>query len=314
MTTATKSQPEVQTREQWLEHRRQGIGASDVPVILGVSRFKSPYTLWAEKSGLIPLPDETIPMRVGHALEPLISELYEEKTGRKVYDPGACTIFRHPVLKFFFCTPDRIEIETSSPVELKTAGEFRAKDWKDDDPPLDHVCQLQTQIAILGSDGGSLAGLVGNREFHWFDVPRHDRLVEHIVHKVDEFWNRILEGDAPPIDGTASTAHTLKVMHPKDSGEERLLLELEADAIAYGELGEKIKAFEAERDTAKNRIIAAIGDASYGVFGSVKYSYKHQTRAGQIVVPEHALARLVEHKIPYERKGATEFRMLRKCK
>ena len=38
-------------RVSWLERRRQSLGASDAPVIAGLSRYKSRYALWLEKTG-----------------------------------------------------------------------------------------------------------------------------------------------------------------------------------------------------------------------------------------------------------------------
>lgn len=42
-----------ETREAWLKQRNKGIGGSDAGIILGVNKYKSPYTLWAEKSSLL---------------------------------------------------------------------------------------------------------------------------------------------------------------------------------------------------------------------------------------------------------------------
>ena len=45
-------------RAEWLAWRRSGIGASDVAGILGISPWASPFTVWADKLGL--LPDEDL--------------------------------------------------------------------------------------------------------------------------------------------------------------------------------------------------------------------------------------------------------------
>ena len=39
-------------RTKWLEARRLGLGSSDAPVLVGVSRRKSLLELYAEKTGL----------------------------------------------------------------------------------------------------------------------------------------------------------------------------------------------------------------------------------------------------------------------
>lgn len=286
------------TPEQWLEHRKTHIGASDVPVILGLVPYKSPFTLYCQKRGLVPSDDETIAMRAGHALEPLIAELYQEATGRDVWNPGDFRVFIHPDNDWLTCTLDRaakFDAGKAGPVELKSAAEFKAKDWKDEEAPLPHVCQNQIQQAVVGAEIGSVAGLVGNREFAWFDQERNDRLLKAIIPKLKEFYERLQTCDPPPVDGTDSTAETLKVLHPKDDGTTAYNAELEAEALQYLELQESIKSMEADQKALKNRLIAAIGNATFGVFGCVKFSHKHQTRGSYVA-------------------EATEFRVLRKCK
>ncbi len=40
-------------RDEWLRVRNTGIGGSDAGVILGLNKWKSPITLWAEKTGQV---------------------------------------------------------------------------------------------------------------------------------------------------------------------------------------------------------------------------------------------------------------------
>ena len=48
----------VDTRAEWLRWRRSGIGASDIAALLGISPWASPFSVWADKLGL--LPDEEL--------------------------------------------------------------------------------------------------------------------------------------------------------------------------------------------------------------------------------------------------------------
>ena len=46
--------PRNQTsHEQWLADRNKGLGGSDIGVILGLNPKKTPYQLWAEKTGRV---------------------------------------------------------------------------------------------------------------------------------------------------------------------------------------------------------------------------------------------------------------------
>ena len=66
------------------EERMMYIGGSDIAAIMGQSRWKTPYRLWAEKTGKIEVPDlstnESVEM--GTRLEQFVADLFSEKTGK----------------------------------------------------------------------------------------------------------------------------------------------------------------------------------------------------------------------------------------
>ena len=69
------------SHEEWLEWRREGIGASDAPVIMGVSPWTTPLQLWENKllgkSGQL----ETSSMRRGKDMEKEARRHFEEQMG-----------------------------------------------------------------------------------------------------------------------------------------------------------------------------------------------------------------------------------------
>lgn len=42
------------SRQAWLAERRKTIGGSDAAGIVGLSRYATPYTVWADKTGRLP--------------------------------------------------------------------------------------------------------------------------------------------------------------------------------------------------------------------------------------------------------------------
>ena len=71
-------------REEWLVRRRQGVGGSDVVGILGLSKYSTPYTVWADKMGQLPEIEDTSNMRLGRDLEPYVAQRFTDQTGLKV--------------------------------------------------------------------------------------------------------------------------------------------------------------------------------------------------------------------------------------
>ena len=70
-----------QGSDEWLEWRAEGITASDIPIILGLSLYKTPWQLWAEKVGRINAPDLSNNPNIqrGHRLEDEARLVAEER-------------------------------------------------------------------------------------------------------------------------------------------------------------------------------------------------------------------------------------------
>lgn len=66
------------SREEWLEERRKSLGGSDMGAVLGLNRYRSPYTVWAEKTGRIGEEPDNEAMRQGRDLEQYVASRFEE--------------------------------------------------------------------------------------------------------------------------------------------------------------------------------------------------------------------------------------------
>ena len=122
-----------EARERWLLERRSGIGASEAAAVLGLSPWKTPLALYAEKIGAVAAKDlaaESEAVEWGKRLEEPIAQAYAEKTGRKVVNLGEFAIQRHKDLAFLMCTLDRVTYSDkrpdAGPLELKTGEIGRA--------------------------------------------------------------------------------------------------------------------------------------------------------------------------------------------
>jgi putative phage-type endonuclease len=283
------------TRQTWLQQRKAGIGATDAAVILGLSKWKSPLALYAEKAGLIDESDEEHDaLEWGRRLEPVIAQKYEEVTGRSTYDPGAYEITRHASERWMCATLDRIvtappadgALPYDSPgvLELKTAAAWARDQWDNEPPPIYQV-QVQHQLAVTGHLWGSIAVLIGGRTFRWQDIERNETFIERLMKLEHEFWLRVQRRDPPPPDGTRATTDMLATLYP---AEQHDLVQLPAEASGWDMQRETaIKAIEQadeRKREAENRIKAAIGDHAIGQLpNGVRYHWKSQTRKAYTV-------------------------------
>lgn len=333
MTTTTKFELNANvesfaTREEWLAARREfGIGSSDVPAILGISRFQSALALFHEKKGLKQATAGTMEFRRwGQILEEPIAQRFAEETGRAVYNPneaGDFKILRRLDKPFMIASVDRIQ--AADPIqaaglgmlvdpdikpapqpglgilEVKNASLFMREEWQGEEannaPPVEYQVQLQHQLGVSGALWGSIAALIGGVIFLWADLERDDALIEKLIDIEAEFMRRLELNDPPPADGSESSRAILKALYPKDTGE---VITLPTEALewhnALQAAKQKIKEGKTSEDTYSNLLRQAIGDATMGLLPDGNaYTYRLQSR-GEFLMP------------------ATEFRVLRLTK
>jgi len=131
---------------EWKAMRRRGIGASDAPVIMGVSKWKTPYELWCEKMEITPEPDSSWQQRDGIRREEEARRAFEIETGHVVF----ADVVRHATVPYMFASLDGISIDRSVMVELKCAGAVDHEMAMDGMVPPHYMPQLQHQMECVG--------------------------------------------------------------------------------------------------------------------------------------------------------------------
>ena len=196
-------------RNTWLKERQAGIGGSDVPAILGISPYASPYTVWADKLGLIPEIKTTEAMRQGIDLEAYVSWRFCEETGLRAHRKNR--IIKNPAYPYSLANIDRRIVGERAGLEIKTCSPFRLPDFKDEYPP-EFLAQCLHYLAVTGWNRWYLAVLIFGTEFKVYQIDRADyqEEIEEIQRQVYNFWTAfVIPKVAPPPDGTAATGSAI---------------------------------------------------------------------------------------------------------
>jgi putative phage-type endonuclease len=277
---------DLKTRDAWLEYRTKGIGASDAPVILGISPWKSALQLYAEKLGLMSISKaETDYLKWGLRMEPVMAEAYAEETGRATYSDGPYNVFIHPTHDWMFCTLDRRVIDREKGqgvLEFKTAASFKHSEWKEG-APLMYQVQVQHQLAVTGLAWGAIAVLIGGNTFLHYDIQRDEQFIDKLIKAEQTFWERTCRGTAPDPDHSASAAAALGSLYNSPVANRvalpASLLEFDAQRQRGIEL---IEEGELKQTEAENHIKSALGNNVEGILPSgVVYTWKTQERNGK---------------------------------
>ena len=70
-----------QNTPEWQEFRKKRIGASDVPIIMGVSPWSDPLTLWRQKMDIVDTTFETAAMTHGRDNEGIARDKFNAMMG-----------------------------------------------------------------------------------------------------------------------------------------------------------------------------------------------------------------------------------------
>ncbi len=253
------------TRKSWLLGRQHWLGASDAAAIWGCSGYSSPYACWFSKVSPIEDDEPDIIQRVGHAMEPLVTELFTEATGIKVFDPGDFAVYLHPEMPFMGCTPDRLAADGSALVELKTASFAAADEWKNR-IPLSYQTQLQHGMMCCGVQRAWIAVLISGSSFKHHEMRLSPNFARRHAAKCQAFWkNHVETQEAPPPDWSSATSQALARQF---MASQKQVVDLPDDLAGLGErydrLAKTAAAIDRHQNEIKNRIKLAMGEAELG--------------------------------------------------
>lgn len=266
--------------------RSTGIGASEAAAVLGLDRFASPADIWARKVNAAPEPEERMPMRLGKMLEPIVAELYSERTGLKVrkrsrayYDP------QHPYL---YAHVDRLA--DGRVVEIKTTSRL-GEEWGPDgssDIPVHVMVQALLQMRYTRRPRADVAALLWGRDLRLYQLEYDAALADDIVDRLAGFWiDYVATGTMPPVDGSDATTAFLRRRFPMDDGTTLALepaqLPLVTRLMAARADEERARL---EKQAAENELKALMGEASTLSYptGQITWrSYTVKTTAWQYI-------------------------------
>ena len=283
-------------RDEWLDWRKKGIGASEAASILWLSKWATPMTVFLDKIDAIEPEEQSNFQEWGLALEDVIAKHFKKETDSEGYDyrvQRRNAILMHDQHDFMLANLDRTvysKEEGWGVLELKTASEYKDKEWDEDEQkaPENYVIQVQHQLAVAGPNYtyGWLAALVGGNKFYKVRIPRDEVIIEALIEIEREFWQLVINKTPPEMDASAATKKALGLVYGKAiEGAELDVSEQAADVAEwirkYKKAGEAKKKIEAVQDLAGNRLKALLKENDFATIEGVpayKWSRWEETR------------------------------------
>jgi len=95
------------TRAEWLEARKRGLGGTDVAAILGASKWSSPWRVWAEKNGHEFEQVDREAMSLGRKLEVFVAQEWADRAEKYIRTLSNAAIV-HPDHEWARFSPDAL--------------------------------------------------------------------------------------------------------------------------------------------------------------------------------------------------------------
>ena len=293
------------TNEEWLQDRKQGVGASEASILFDVNAYSNKYKLYHDKIGT---PGRWTPemneytLGFGHALEPVVRQEVARKLKAQSYVDTR--IFRHPKYPWMRLNLDGLMVLPDGSLwvyEGKTTGTFNVEGWANDRVPEPYVLQGAQAMCILNVDriiyGCGTDNNAGN--VIWRKLTRDLNLEEDLIAESKRFWNdNVLARIEPPSTGPMAVRY--KMMYgdgPMEPGKrvdgdvapdpelDAIIKEMQEVSTLKSTVKKQLDALDVRSKEAQARLETKMGDITHTVYTfadgtqKVRISDGVQTRA-----------------------------------
>lgn len=281
---------------EWFAGRREGITGTDLPKILGLSKYGNALSVWMDKRG--DLDDEAgEAARWGQIFEEPVALEWAERHDSMVEPIGVVANVDVPWMR---ASLDRKVIEGACPdggsecgLEIKTRSAFKTRDWRDGIPD-DVLAQTTWGLMVTGYDHMHVAALFGGQTLQSFRVDRDPKVEDYLLAAARPVWEAVQGGYPPEAhpDAEGVLLDLLDRLYAKRAGDR----ELDPDAAekwleqyaAGGDLEREGKRLKMQ---AKTALVQMLDDGDTGLVDGVP-AFTYTAPAPGLTVPADEIRRL----------------------
>lgn len=301
--------------QEWLEQRRQVVTATDVPILLGVSQYKSPLQLWAEKVEGEEQSQSTA-MEVGLDLQPVLVRKAGKLTGwsaRELPLEEAWHVkgIMGATLDAKIVVPDDREKrayglgvmgydDSVAPgeyiLECKTTGKL-----DNDEFPPSWFAQVQTQMYVHERPGAVVIALILDyrRRYRLWLVRRDDQFIERIILPAAQEFYQCLAQRTPPRASSAIDLPITRSMYTRadnvieSSAYDDMLNRYAMLQSQCAEIRERLRAVEDEMRGIEAQLWQCAGESHASRIVGTQYTVAfHVSQRREYVVPAQEIKRM----------------------
>ena len=196
-----------ETREDWLQARRLGIGGSDIGALLGLSQFKSPLQVFYEKTeGSTQEVNEA--MEIGAAIEPWILRQWVNRAGHLEELNDDLLAIQFKTLPFLLHSPDALVRDVNGWCGVEIKNVRSDANW--DPIPEFYMAQVQHGLLCSGLDRWIVVALVAGQKLITREIEPDKEFQGRIALTAEKFWvDHVLKNVPPEPDGSEMDSNVL---------------------------------------------------------------------------------------------------------
>lgn len=247
---------------EWLENRKNHIGSSDAPIIMGVSPYKrsdglhrTPHVLWKEKLGILLDEKPNEAMNYGKQMEEPARQAYEAYVNAKV--PQA--IIYHPTVLYLMASVDGLSKDKKYLVEIKNTNEKNHELAKEGKIPKEFFPQMQHQLECANKKYGIQCmhyWSFYNGSGALVEVPLEQKYIDSMLQEEEKFWDCVQNFKSPPLCDLDYIS--------MEAGHE--------EATRLMEIKDLQSSLKREREKIEKKL-QALCDGKNAIFGNVRYGF-----------------------------------------
>ena len=267
------------TREAWLAVRSESIGGSECAAACALSKFRSPWQIFAEKKGLIKREKAGRAAYFGSLLEPVVRQEFGKLMNCSVKTlPFILKSKENPFISanidgYFQMKDGRIAL-----LECKCTSAYNKSEWDNNSVPLDYYLQCQHYLYVTGLEVVYICCLIGGNELINVRIDRDEASIANLISMLKNFWfNYMVLNTPPPV--TSIDSEFLSNLYPQSQPGKSIDLPDEALSLI-----QKIETAQHEIDIAKsakeeaeNKLKSMLKDNEYGKINGFQVSWKNIT-------------------------------------
>lgn len=261
-----------------LELRRTVLGGTDAAAIMGLSRYRSAWDVWAEKMGYAqPEGDMSEDALWGLLLEPIILAEYARREDLAVHKPKR--LIRHPTRRWQGAHLDGRAKDRIVDVKVRASERGWGEPGTDEIPP-EVKMQILHYGAVTGAPRLDVAVLFRGQRMEVYTVLPTPEVLNDLTGEEADWWQaHVLAGEPPPYDGDPKTTAALRARYPRSRSREMVVLPAQYGLITdYRHNLRRAAFYTKQAEQLQQTLMAAMEDADVLLAPDMRITWRSHTK------------------------------------